>query len=93
MSNRESETNALILDVSAQLEERIAALRRIAVADPEAAIEVGIRVTENLGEAPIALTSVGRELARIASNHRWLTEFEVRNMDDSAFEAYCEHLS
>ncbi|MFD0732728.1 hypothetical protein [Planotetraspora mira] len=92
MSDEMALAGAKILDTSADLPDRVAALGELANLDAERAIQIAINVTENAEEPSDVLIAMGKELARIASNSRWLTEFEVRNIGDAAFEAYCEHL-
>jgi hypothetical protein len=90
MSYQGGDQARVVLDSSINLGDRIAAVRRIALLDIEGAISAAITVTENVEEPPDVLIAMGKELARITSNYRWLTEFEVRNMGDVAYEAYCE---
>ncbi|MFJ9544379.1 hypothetical protein ACIRPX_45250 [Streptomyces sp. NPDC101225] len=92
MSDQVSLSASVVLNSSADLADRIAALLRLSTLDTEKAIQVAISVTENPDELPVVLVAVGEEIAHIASKTRWLTEFEVRNMSDVAFDAYCEHL-
>lgn len=92
MSDQADSACAVALDPSAGLADRISALVQLSALDAERAIQVAISVTENPNEPPGVLVAVGEEIARIASKTRWLTEFEVRNMSDVAFDAYCEHL-
>ncbi|MFF4248920.1 hypothetical protein ACFYY2_31265 [Streptomyces sp. NPDC001822] len=92
MSNQVAMATAAVMDSSTDLADRIAALRLLSGLNTERAIQVAISVTEDPDEPPIVLVAVGEELARIALETRWLTEFEVRNMSDVAFDAYCEHL-
>ncbi|MDX3772257.1 MULTISPECIES: hypothetical protein [unclassified Streptomyces] len=92
MSDQAALAGAVVLDSSAELSDRVAALHQLSSLNTEKAIQVAISVTENPDEPPVALVAIGKEIARIASNGRWLTEFEVRNMSELAFETYCEYL-
>ncbi|EFL18374.1 hypothetical protein [Streptomyces sp. C] len=92
MSDQFAAERAVVLDPSADLADRVAALVQLSALNAERAIQVAISVTENCDESPSVLAAMGEEIARISSKTRWLTEFEVRNMRDVAFDAYCEHL-
>ncbi|WP_381797779.1 hypothetical protein [Streptomyces niveus] len=93
MSDQADSASAVVLDPSADLAVRISALVQLSALNAERAIQLAISVTENPDEPPGALAAVGKEIARIASKTRWLTEFEVRNMSDVAFDAYCKNLT
>lgn len=92
MSDQESEQIAMILDPSVDDSGRIAALEQISQVDPERALQLAIRVSEDQEEGSGTLIAFGRELARIASSYRWVTEFEIRDMTEVAFNSYCENL-
>ncbi|MFK0153750.1 hypothetical protein ACIQVK_16980 [Streptomyces sp. NPDC090493] len=92
MSHPESDRVAMILDPAVQGVDRIAALHEFSQSDPEQALQLAIRVSEDQTESRECLMAFGRELARIASFHRWVTEFEMRNMSEPAFDSYCENL-
>ncbi|MGW8990583.1 hypothetical protein ACWGRF_11730 [Streptomyces zhihengii] len=81
-----------MLDTEADLSVRVASLRRLSDLDKEKALTTAISVAEDPDEPPAVSVAVGAELARIASAHRWVTEFETRNMTEAAFDSYCEHL-
>ena len=91
MSGQESDEVAMVLDSSVGDVDRIAALREISQADPEQALQLAIRVSENQAESRDTFIAFGEELAQIASSHRWVTEFELRNMSELAFDSYCEN--
>ncbi|MFE2609758.1 hypothetical protein ACFXDI_41990 [Streptomyces mirabilis] len=92
MGDQEAEQIAMILDPSVDDSGRIAALEQISQVDPEMALQLAIRVSEDQEEGRDTLIAFGRELARIASSYRWVTEFEIRNMSEVAFNSYCENL-
>lgn len=92
MGGQEPDQIEMILDPSVEASHRIAALRVISQADSERALQLAIRVSENQEEGRGILIAFGRELGRIASTHRWVTEFELRNMSEPAFNSYCENL-
>lgn len=92
MSDQAATACAVLLDLTAEPRDRVAALVQLAALDTERAFRVAISVTENADESRDVLVALGEQIARIASKTRWLTEFEVRNMRDAAFDAYCEHL-
>ncbi|MFE7855159.1 hypothetical protein [Streptomyces sp. NPDC057403] len=92
MSDQDSEQIAMILDSSADDSGRIDALERISRYNPEMALKLAIMVSEDQGEGRDTLIAFGKELARIASSYRWVTEFEIRNLSEAAFDSYCENL-
>lgn len=81
-----------MLDLSADIGSRLTALRRLAEVDPERALEAAIEATRSLDATEAALAMLGAELGRVAAKYRDLTEFELRNMREAAFDAYCENL-
>ncbi|MFF4816091.1 hypothetical protein ACFY2K_16050 [Kitasatospora sp. NPDC001309] len=92
MSDRVAIAGEVALDSSADILDRISALHFLADLDPESGLMVALAATENSDQLPGILTCLGKEVARISSSHRWLTEFEMRNMAGPAFDAYCDYL-
>lgn len=72
------------------LKQRIEAASRLLELDPELALHAVLRAAEDLTEGPETLRALGRQLDAIASVHRHPTEFEMRDLSDVAFDAFCD---
>jgi hypothetical protein len=87
MSGDASSDGEIFCDLSMSDSFRIAAFNRMMQIDPEYAIANGIIVTANDGERVDFIRLVATALRDKA---RPLTEFELRNMREEAFSAYCD---
>lgn len=89
-SNERYELAVTVSDKSLPLQQRIEALLRILDFDPELALHAALRVAEDPTEEPETLRAVGEQLDVIGEAHRHPTEWEIRDMCDIAFTAYCD---
>ena len=79
-----------ITDGSLGVAVRVESVRLLCQLDPERALQSVLHVTEDVSEGVEVLWAMGRELDKIAHMHRPLTEFETRDMSDTAYLSYCE---
>jgi hypothetical protein len=90
MLDERYELTTSIRDHSLAAEQRIDAVARLLEVDPELALHAVLLVTEDPAEESAILSVMGRQLNVIAAVHRFPTEWEVRDMQDIAYDAFCD---
>jgi hypothetical protein len=81
---------ALALDMSLDDVCRTQALSALRAADASIARDVALIIADRAEESENLLRAVGFELARLGAAGTEVTEWDLRDMTDAAFKAFCE---
>ncbi|MFD6562647.1 hypothetical protein [Micromonospora profundi] len=80
-------------DRSGGVSERCNAISRMAELDPVKAKEILIGVASADDEPDELLRQAGKSLGLLAAKAGYLSEWDLRDVTESAYEAYCEWLT
>jgi hypothetical protein len=80
----------VILDAGRSPQERCEAMGELAKLDPESAVDALLKVGERATEHAEILRAAGTELARLSHLSKQVSEFDMRNLTEIAYVAYCD---
>jgi hypothetical protein len=88
--NQEAEVTVMAMDVQKPMAQRLEAINGLANSGQEAAVRTLLQVAEREGERIEILRASGRGLATLMSRGARLVEFDLRDVQDAAYEAFCD---
>ncbi len=79
-----------IRDMANNPQERLSVAVRLSAIEPDLCVKLLLEIGSDKSESLEMLRGVGHLLASLAIGRRSLSEFELRNLSGSAYDAYCE---
>jgi len=90
MTTPRRDLSQVVLDAARSPQERREAIGELAKVDPASAVEALLRVGERTTEHAEILRAAGTELARLSHQSNEVSEFDMRNLTEIAYLAYCD---
>jgi hypothetical protein len=90
MTTPRKDLSRVILDEGRGVQERREAMEELATADPASAVQALLQIGKRATEQAQIVRAAGTELARLSHLGNEVSEFDLRNLTEIAYQAYCD---